>query len=216
MSPELRLLGLLQQTLPRAVLTPQPLPQTPQISLWLVDPAIMHARLSDAEVHAVFAEPAYWTFCWASGQALARRILAEPALVAGKTVLDVGCGSGVVAIAAALAGARAVIACDIDAGALLAAEANAALNRVQLTYLDDVFALPEPVDLLLAADVLYDRENRPLVAAFRQLAAQVIIADSRVRDFCAPGYTHSGRSEAVTCPDLGEFDEFKTVNFYEA
>lgn len=215
MTLQASLLRRLQQTLPQANLLPQSLPLTPSIALWLIDPAIMDCRLSDDEVTAVFADPAYWTFCWASGQALAAQILAAPALVAGKTVIDVGCGSGVVAIAAALAGAARVIACDIDPVALQAAEANAELNGVTLEYLDDLFTLTGPVDLLLAADVLYDRENRPLVNAFRQMAGQVIIADSRVRDFAEPGYCHARAVRAVTFPDLGEFEEFKTVNFYE-
>ncbi len=206
----------LRRTLPHADVVRTPLPLIPTMSLWLIDPRVMDARLSEEMISAVFAEPAYWSFCWASGQALARCILENPDWVAGKTVLDFGCGSGVAGIAAAQAGASKVIACDLDRDALAAAEANAVLNGVELSLLEDLFQLRERVDLLLAADVLYDWENKPLLPVFREKAERVIIADSRVRDFDEPGYRHSGQMQAVTLPDLGEFEEFKTVNFYEA
>ena len=52
--------------------------------------------------------------------------------VAGQRVLDYGCGSGILAIAAALYGATAVDAVDIDPAAVTAAQANAAANGVQI------------------------------------------------------------------------------------
>jgi predicted nicotinamide N-methyase len=215
-----RLLAYLQRTVPHGHLLPTQLPDvegsSPELSLWLVDPSIMEARLSEEVISAIFEEPAYWSFAWASGQALARKLLDNPEWVAGKTVLDFGCGSGIAAIAAAKAGAKRVIACDLDPGALLSTKANAELNGVELEYLEDFFALEEPVDVLLAADVLYDWENKPLIPVFLEKGMRVIIADSRVRDFSEPGYHHTGQIRAVTFPDLGEFEEFKTVNFYDS
>ncbi|MDX1599342.1 MAG: 50S ribosomal protein L11 methyltransferase, partial [Marinobacter sp.] len=102
----------------------------PQIALYLFDPSVLDGPLSHDEAQAVVAEPAYWSFCWASGQVLAGWILENPRRVAGKRVLDFGSGSGVVAIAAAMAGAAEAIACDIDPAALDAAAANAQLNNV--------------------------------------------------------------------------------------
>lgn len=211
-----QILTNLKQTLPHGELKRTPLPLIPDLTLWLINPVVMDARLSEETISAVFEEPAYWSFCWASGQALARYLLDNPALVAGKTVLDFGCGSGVAAIASARAGASRVIACDLDAYARDATLANAQLNGVQLELLDDLFALDEPADVLLAADVLYDWDNKPLIPVFREKAKRVIIADSRVRNFNEPGYRHTGSMQAVTLPDLGEFEEFKTVNFYQA
>lgn len=215
-----QLLTHFRRTVPHGHLLPMRLPDVEgrpsDISLWLADPAIMAARLSEEVINAIFEDPAYWSFAWASGQALARQLQDNPHWVAGKTVLDFGCGSAVAGIAAKLAGAKRVIACDLDAGALLAAQANAQRNGVELDYLDDFFALNEPVDVLLAADVLYDWENKPLLPLFLQKATRVIIADSRVRNFAEPGYVHTGTMQAVTFPDLGEFEEFKTVNFYES
>ena len=95
----------LGKTLSRGKVTPTQPAGCPQISLYLFDPRVLEGPLSHDEAQAVVAEPAYWSFCWASGQVLAAYILEHPQLVAGKRVLDFGSGSGVVAIAAAMAGA---------------------------------------------------------------------------------------------------------------
>ncbi|MGK9568459.1 50S ribosomal protein L11 methyltransferase, partial [Salmonella enterica subsp. enterica] len=89
--------------------------------------------------------------------ALARFLAEQPQWVKGKRVLDVGAGSGVAAIAAARAGALEVVACDLDPLALAACRANAQLNDVQLGYSSDFFAEADRFDLILVADVLYDR-----------------------------------------------------------
>lgn len=185
-----------------------------QLQLWLIDPVGMAAPLTERETSNVFARPPYWSFCWGSGLALARRILLNPAWVRGRTVVDFGCGSGVVAVAAALAGARRVIACDIDADALAATALNAAVNGVALEYLSDFRHLNEAVDTLFAADVLYDPENLPFLQAFRRCAGTVIVADSRVKQFKARGFTRFAQSLGVTVPDLGENEDVKQVRFY--
>src|SRR5579863_4747026 len=74
--------------------------------------------------------PPFWAFPWAGGQGLARYILDHPETVAGRAVLDAAAGSGLVAIAAAKAGARSVLAGDIDDNALAAVALNAAANAV--------------------------------------------------------------------------------------
>ncbi len=207
----------LRVLLPGAKLTITTLHNVPELRLWLIDPAGMHAPLSEQEVGAVFTTPPYWCFRWGSGKALAEYILREmPANITGATVLDFGCGSGVAAIAAALAGARRVIACDSDPVALASAARNAELNGVELSYATDVFAVKERVDYLFAADVLYDRENFSLLQRFRRLARRVIIADSRVSDFAAEGYTQFKRQCSVTQPDLGEPPQVAQVVFYGA
>ncbi len=113
---------------------------------------------------------------------------ANPDYVRGKRVLDFGAGSGVVAIAAKQAGAAEVVACDIDTLALLACKANAELNGVELSYSDDFYQLNEQFDVLLAADVLYDISNRHFLDEFLQRVKQVLVADSRVKNFPAPHY----------------------------
>jgi predicted nicotinamide N-methyase len=159
----------------------QELPQCQEIKLWLVDPAPMQRPFSQEEILAIQAYPAYWAFCWASGQVLARYILDNPEVVRGKRVMDFGAGSGVVAIAAVMAGAKQVIACDIDPDALLSCEENAKLNNVEFELHGDLFKFSQDIDLLIAADVLYDKANLPLLDVFLDKAAEVLVADSRVK-----------------------------------
>ena len=78
----------------------------------------MHGPMSQGEIQNIFTAPPYWSFCWASGLALAQWILDNPKHVADKQVIDVGAGSGIVALAAKLAGAKTVVSCDLDPMAL--------------------------------------------------------------------------------------------------
>ena len=154
-----RLLTNLRTTIHEGSLVATPLPLCPDISLYLIADDYPRGRLPDEEMLAIMDRPAYWAFCWASGQVLAAYLLANPALCQGRKVLDLGAGSGVVAIAAAMAGATEAVACDFDAHALTASTDNAHLNGVRVSTLDDLNAATEKYDLLVAADVLYDREN---------------------------------------------------------
>lgn len=208
------LVAELRRILPTASLRRQRL--AGGIELWLLDAEGWDRPLGDAEASAAVETPPYWSFCWGSGIALAEWILARPALVRDRTVLDFGCGSGIVAIAAARAGAQPVFACDQDPHALAATALNASANRVRLRYLQDYAALDRPVDFLFAADVLYDRDNLPLVERFRERAHTVIIADSRIRNFSASGFRAIGASRRSTVPDLGEPEEVALVRFYRA
>ena len=203
----------LNAVIPAVRLQQQALPGTP-IRLWLIEPALPTARLDDAVVQRIWQDTPYWVFCWASGLAMAQWLLAEPTRVRGKRVLDFGSGSGVVAIAAALAGAAEVIACDLDPVSLLACRHNADLNGVALTLLDDLYALAGEVDVLLAADVLYDQSNRFFLDEFLRFAPQVWVADSRVKNFSHPAYTTGALRSASTWPDLDEAQEFRNVRFY--
>ena len=206
----------LQQTLSRARVQETRPAGCPDIALHLFDPSVLAGPLSHDEAQAVVAEPAYWSFCWASGQVLAAWLLAHPAQVSGRRVLDFGCGSGIVGIAAALAGAEEVIVCDSDPVALLAAEANGRLNGVDLIPCGSWDLRPSAVDVLLAADVLYDRDNLALLREFREAAPRVLLADSRVRNLPDGGYVLQAMGEARTWPDLNEFEEFNRVRIYTA
>ena len=98
-------------------------PLVPEVTLLLADD--IHRTWSQTDE----AAPPFWAFAWAGGQALARHVLDHPDLVAGRRVLDLAAGSGIVAIAAARAGAAYVVASDSDARARVAAQRNAALNE---------------------------------------------------------------------------------------
>jgi predicted nicotinamide N-methyase len=203
----------LQQILPGARLELTTLPGLP-LRLQLLAPDYPQGALNQEQVRAVMDNPLYWIFCWASGQVLAQHLLQHPQWVRGRRVLDFGCGSGVVAIAAALAGAREVVACDNDPLALASARRNAALNGVELVYSDDYFSIEGHLDLVLVADVLYDRANFPWLQRFLQRAEQVLVADSRVKDFDLPRYRQVGRYRSCTWPDLDESAEFRDVRLY--
>ncbi|AFU98872.1 50S ribosomal protein L11 methyltransferase [Simiduia agarivorans] len=211
-----QLLALFQASVPGGQLRLQRLPCERLLRLWLADPETFGTRFDDQVVSAIMAAPPYWSFCWASGQVLAGRILANPDWVAGKRVLDLGCGSGVVAIAAALAGARESIACDLDAAALVAAQANAGANGAQIRIAPALEAIHGPVDVLFGADILYDPDNRPLLSRLPTLADEVWVADSRVKDFSEPGYVKVATEQATTFPDMGEWEGFNQVNLYRA
>lgn len=186
------------------------------LELWLIDSANMNRAFSPEETRRILQEPPYWCFCWASGLALARWLAERPGWVRGKRVLDFGAGSGVAAIAAAKAGAAEVVACDLDPLALAACRANAELNGVELNYSADFFQEADRFDLILVADVLYDRANLPLLNHFLSRGRQALVADSRVRDFQHPLYQRLAVLDACTWPDLAEPTEFRSVSLYHA
>lgn len=204
----------LQQVLPAARAERVRLPDVPAIELYLLNADFSNAALTTEEISAVMNYPAYWAFCWASGQVLARYLLEQPHWVRGRRVLDFGSGSGIAAIAAAKAGAAAVIACDLDPDARLATAINAELNGAAIDLVEDFDHISADVDLILAADVLYDRSNLAWLAHFLQRAPDVLLADSRIKDLQAPGYRWLGQHRSSTCPDLDEFDDFRWVNLY--
>jgi len=191
------------------------LPLTPEIQLYLLSRDYPQHNLTREETEALMNEPPFWSFCWSSGQVLARWIMERKELVEGRRVLDFGTGSGIVAVAAARSGARKVLACDIDPVSLEAVKANAELNQVEIDVSGDFErACAKGFDVILAADVLYDAETFPFVKRFPDLASDVILADSRVRDLNLEPYRKIGQGLAVTCPDLHEPDEYRQVSIY--
>ncbi|MBN1096927.1 methyltransferase [Blastococcus sp. TML/C7B] len=128
-------------------------------------------------------EPPFWAAAWPGGQALARYVLDHPELVAGRTVLDLGAGSGLVAVAAVVAGAGRVIASEIDPFGRAAIPENAALNGVSgIEPVGDLLGeAPPAVDVVLAGDVCYDRtmteQVLPFLEAARAAGAEVLVGD---------------------------------------
>ena len=118
--------------------------------------------------------PPYWAFAWAGGQAIARYVLDNPEIVAGRAVLDFASGSGLGAIAAAMSGARTVVAADIDPYASAAIGINAALNGVEVAITSgDLIGSRGPWEVVLAGDICYERPLADRVTAWlRNLAAE--------------------------------------------
>lgn len=215
MTPPAHLQAALSDLLGDARLVSETLPGT-DLKLWLIDAENMDRAFSPDETRRILEDPPYWSFCWASGLALARFLAEHPHWVKGKRVLDFGAGSGVAGIAAMKAGALEVVACDLDPVAIESCKANAQLNDVALSYSTDFFAEDDRFDLILVADVLYDRANLPLLDQFLSRGKQALVADSRVRDFQHPAYQRLGILEALTLPDLAEPGEFRKVSLYHA
>ncbi|MCP1651004.1 50S ribosomal protein L11 methyltransferase [Pseudomonas sp. GD04087] len=215
MTPPLSLQTALAELLGDARLSAEMLPGT-DIRLWLIDAQNMDREFSPDETRRILDEPPYWCFCWASGLVLAHWLAEKPEWVRGKRVLDFGAGSGIAAIAAAKAGAAEVVACDLDPLALDACRANAELNGVELLYSADFFQEDDRYDLIIVADVLYDRANLPLLDEFLSRGREALVADSRVRDFSHPLYERLGILDGCTWPDLAEPAEFRHVSLYHA
>lgn len=135
---------------------PQFPPLVPEICLHLASEIVPLWRKTEEELAAEGVPPPYWAFAWAGGQALARYILDNGLQV--PTVLDFGSGSGLVAIAAAKAGAGHVLAADIDPFAAAAIAFNAAENGVSVTVTqDDVIGRDGGWDAILIGDMCYER-----------------------------------------------------------
>jgi len=148
-------------------------PLVAEILLHLAEESLPIWQKSEDELGEVNVPPPYWAFAWAGGQALARYMLDNPKLLAGKRVLDLGSGSGLTAIAAMKAGASSVLACDIDRVALAAIHLNAALNGVEVaTTADDLLAKPpERYDVVLVGDLFYERALADLVSRYIDVSA---------------------------------------------
>jgi len=144
-------------------------PLVPEIVLHVADEAVPLWTKTEDELGEAGLPPPFWAFAWAGGQALARYVLDHPAEVAGRAVLDLASGSGLVAIAAMKAGAESVHAADIDTFALTAIRLNADANAVAVAVGDgDVLAgaTCPTVQTILAGDIFYERDTAERAYAF--------------------------------------------------
>ncbi len=143
-------------------------PLVPELRLHLASEVVALWQMTETEIDASGLPPPFWAFAWAGGQALARYLLDNPDLVAARRVLDFGAGSGLVAIAAMLAGAREAVAADTDPFAAAAVRLNAAANGVVVeTTTDNLVGRRDlGVDLVLAGDVCYERPMAAEVEAW--------------------------------------------------
>ena len=155
----------------------------PEVQLLVADDVVALWEAMAVEQGRTAQEPPFWAAAWPGGQALARYVLDHPELVAGRTVLDLGAGSGLVSVAAVLAGAARVVASEVDPFGLAAIPENAALNGVSgIEPVGDLLGgAPPPVDLVLAGDVCYDRAMTervlPFLEAARAAGAEVLVGD---------------------------------------
>jgi predicted nicotinamide N-methyase len=175
-----------------------PVPHAPEIVLYLADEATTLWEKTEEELGTIGLPPPFWAFAWAGGQALARYVLDNPGIVAGKRVLDVATGSGLVAIAAAKAGAAEVTGVDIDSFAEVAVGLNAAANGAAVTArTGDPVGTDEGWEVILAGDICYQRDmTEAMIAWLGPIAAAgrpVLIGD--------PGRTYLPRDRLAKCAE---------------
>ncbi|MGO4706938.1 methyltransferase [Microvirga sp. 2MCAF38] len=179
----------------------QPVPHAPEISLHVADEATELWKRTEEELGEIGLPPPFWAFAWAGGQALSRYVLDHPETVRGRRVLDFASGSGLVAIAAAKAGAAEVIACDIDPFSITAITLNAQANDVHVSPMKaDLVGRDEGWDTVLAGDICYERDLAARVAdwllSLSRRGATVLIGDPGRR------YLPKDRLESLACYEV--------------
>jgi predicted nicotinamide N-methyase len=157
-------------------------PHVPEIQLHLADEAHDLWQRTEEELAEIGLPPPFWAFAWAGGQGLARHLLDNPDLVRGRHVLDFATGSGLVAIAAAKAGAARVVAADTDPFCSSAIRLNAKANGVGIEFLAaDLIGTDAGWDVILAGDVFYDRSLAdrlmPWFAMLKARGAELFVGD---------------------------------------
>ena len=175
-------------------------PFVPEIRLHMASDSTQLWEKTESELGKIGLPPPFWAFAWAGGQALARYILDHQDIVRGKRVLDFASGSGLVAIAARIAGALHVTACEIDTFALDAIGLNTETNDVLVdAQLGDFVDRDDEWDIVFAGDVSYERDMAERVTrwlhALHARGAQVLIGD--------PGRTYLARDQLES---LAEYD----------
>jgi len=158
-------------------------PHAPELELYLASEIEPIWRSTEEALQRTGLEPPFWAFAWAGGQALARYLLDHPEEVRGRSVLDFATGSGIVAIAALMAGAAEALGADVDPFCAAAVELNCQANGVRAGFIgqDLLLADPPEVDVICAGDICYewplaDRVRNWLEVAHRR-GTRVLIGD---------------------------------------
>ncbi len=187
-------------------------PLVPEIALYQATEITPLWQAAEDWLEREGLDPPFWAFAWAGGQALARYLLDSPDTVAGRAVLDFAAGSGLVGIAAALAGAARVEAVDVDACAGAAMSLNARLNGVQIEprVADLVGTSSRGWDVVLAGDVCYERPMAERVGPWlRSLAAGgalVLLGDPGRAYLPESGLTQLARYAVETTREIEDTD----------
>jgi predicted nicotinamide N-methyase len=193
-------------------------PHTPELDLHLADEITPIWKLTEEDLAEIGLPPPYWAFAWAGGQALARYVLDNPGVVAGKAVIDFASGSGLVAIAAAKAGASRVLAADIDGYCEQAVSLNAEANGVLVGFTDaDLTAAPPPAwaEVILAGDICYEKPLAERVLAWllaaRAAGATVLIGDPGRSYFPRTGLDKLAEYQVETTRELEDMEIKRTA-----
>lgn len=197
---------------------PQQPPHAPELTLRLADEVTPLWRMTEEALAEIGLPPPFWAFAWAGGQALARYVLDHPEVAAGKAVVDFASGSGIVALAAAKAGAARVLAADIDpfCGAAVALNAEANGVAVEFTGADLLDAAPPAwADVILAGDICYEKPLAERVMAWlgaaRAAGATVLIGDPGRSYFPRRGLVKLAEYQVPTTRELEDMEVKKTA-----
>ena len=184
-------------------------PHTPEIQLHLADEITPIWRMTEDALEKIGVPPPFWAFAWAGGQGLARYVLDNPDVVAGKAVIDFATGSGLVAIAARMAGCARVLGADIDPFCAAAVSVNAKANGVEVEFTDRNLlevAPPPWVQVILAGDICYEKPMTEAVMAWlrdvQQAGAVVLIGDPGRSYFPKAGLTELAEYQVPTTREL--------------
>lgn len=190
-------------------------PLVPEVRLHLATEVMPLWRKSEEELEAMGVPPPYWAFAWAGGQALARYVLDNPESVRGKSVLDLGSGSGLVGIAAMKAGARSVLSADIDSYAAAAIALNAQANGVVVeATTDDLIGRDSNWDVILVGDLCYERPlAEKLLAWLRARKGEALLGDPGRSYFPKSGVEHLALYNVQVTRDL-EDREIRETGVY--
>jgi predicted nicotinamide N-methyase len=191
-------------------------PLVPEVTLHLASEVVPLWQRTEDELEAMGVPPPYWAFAWAGGQALARYLLDHPGSVAGKQVLDIGAGSGLVGIAAMKAGAAHVTAADIDPFAAAAIALNAQVNNVAVKVATgDLIGGAAPWDVILVGDLFYERPlAERLLAWLTPLKAETLMGDPGRSYFPKDGIVKLATYNVQTTRDL-EDREIRQTSVYK-
>ena len=192
-------------------------PHVAEIELHLADEITPIWKLTEEALEEIGLPPPFWAFAWAGGQALARYLIDNPQTVAGKRVLDFAAGSGMVGIAAMLAGAREVLCADIDAYCEAALALNTQANGVACAFTaTNLLDAPAPAwaQVILAGDICYEKPLAERVlawlAAARAEGATVLIGDPGRSYFPRSGLTKLAEYQVPTTRELEDMSVKKT------
>jgi len=191
-------------------------PHTPELKLYLADEITPIWRLTEEALGRIGLAPPFWAFAWAGGQALARYLLDHPREVAGQRVIDFATGSGIVAIAAARAGAHGARAADIDPFCSAAVALNAEVNGVLIAFTcADLLEAPPPcADMILAADICYEAPLAERVMAWLRTAhdagTRVLIGDPGRTYFPKTGLAQLAEYRVPTTRELEDIEVKRT------
>jgi predicted nicotinamide N-methyase len=184
-------------------------PHVAEVQLHLADEITPIWKLTEEALEEIGLPPPFWAFAWAGGQALARYLIDHPETVAGKRLIDFAAGSGLVGIAAMMAGARDVLCADIDPYCEAAVALNAQVNGVACAFTaEDLLDAPAPAwaEVILAGDICYEKPLAERVlawlAAARGRGATVLIGDPGRSYFPRSGLTRLAEYQVPTTREL--------------